>query len=753
MKQLTYSPRGGGVWIEEVPAPATRPGWVLVSTAASIVSAGTERMAIEFAQKNLVQKARSRPDIVDLLLDKARREGVLTALQAVRSRLDRPVSPGYSSAGVILEAGAGVTDLSPGDRVACAGAGYAVHAEIVCIPRNLVAKIPEPGKSDTNPIDFEQAAFATLGAIAMHGLRLAEPQLGEIIAVIGLGLIGMITVQLARAAGCIVIGMDPDGTRCQLAQNIGCHAAVPKEEEFKALLESHTGGTGADIVILAAATRSDNPVKLAGEVARGRARVVAVGAVGTSIPRNLYYEKELVFRVARSYGPGRYDPQYEEHGRDYPIEYVRWAENRNLRSVLSFLAEGKLDFRPLISHRFPITEAWRAYDLVMGQAGERFVGIVINYPEQVDQCRYIKLSQRNVRAGFGQTENLQIGLLGAGNFALGILIPAIRRIPGARLIGVCAASGQSAHYAAKKFGFLYCTTDPQKILEEVEVNTIAIATPHRMHAALVIAALMAHKNVFCEKPLCTSEAELGEIVRAYEAVAEPKTMLMVGFNRRFAPMALKLKEFLRTQPAPLIVHYRVNAGPAPLKGWLSERDQGGRIIGEVCHFVDFLTFLVGQSPVRLHGRRIAAAGGTHDDNVVITLEYADGTVGTITYTADGDKSFPKERVEVFGGGSVGIIDDFRRLELVRSGHRTVVTSPLRQDKGHRGEWEALATTLKTGTPAFPFEETLATTLVTFRILESLQRCQPVEIRFEDFLTSCVERPREELRNNFCLNKA
>jgi len=749
VKQLTYSPAGGGVSVEEVPAPGCRPGCVLVRTVASVVSSGTERMALEFAQGSLLQKARSRPDIVHAVLDKARREGLLTAIQAIRSRLDRPASLGYSSAGVVLEVGSGVTDLHLGDRVACAGAGYAAHAEIVCMPRNLVTRIPEPGTNSERSIDFEEAAFATLGAVAMHGLRLGEPQLGETVAVIGLGLIGMLTVQLARAAGCAVIGMDPDEARCRLAEKFGCDTAVTEEDEFKSLIATHTGSTGADVVILAAATPSDQPVKLAAEIARSRGRVIAVGAISTNIPRNLYYEKELLFRVSRSYGPGRYDQEYEEKGHDYPLEYVRWTENRNLQSFLRFLAQGRLDVRSLITHRFAITEAWRAYDLVLGRAGGRFLGIVISYPQERQRHPLQRMHlPQNLRAGcVGQAENLRVGLLGAGNFALGVLIPAMRTDPGTQLIGICAASGLSAQYGAKKFGFLHSTTDPEKILKDPEINTAVVATPHRLHASLAIRTLAARKNVFCEKPLCVSEPELAEIVRAYEDMAEPRPLLTVGFNRRFAPMASKLKEFLGARPEPLILHYRVNAGPAPLKGWIQDRDQGGRVVGEICHFVDFFTFLVGESPVRVHARQLAVPGGTHNDNVVILLEFANGSLGTITYVANGDKSFPKERLEVFAGGSVGMIDDFRRLELVRNGRRKVVTSRWRQDKGHQAEWQAFATAVKTGKQPIPWEQMLATTLVTFRILESLQRRQPVEVRFGDFIANSLEQSSQEFRKH------
>lgn len=731
----------------EVPAPGAAAGCVLVRTGASVLSAGTERTAVEFARKSMVEKARSRPDLVRQVVSKARRDGALAAFGAVRSRLDRPSSLGYSSAGTVLEVGEGVSDLGAGDRVACAGAGYAAHAEIVCVPRNLVAKIPEPRAPRREPIEFEEAAFATLGAIAMHALRLAEPQLGETVAVIGLGLVGLLAVELARAAGCTVFGMDPDPERCRLAETLGCAGTAREEEEFASLIAGHTGGIGADAAILAAATSSHGPVTLAGEVARERGRVIAVGAVGTEVPRKLYYEKELDFRISRSYGPGRYDQEYEEKGRDYPIEYVRWTENRNLKAFLQLLAQGQVDVEPLISHRFAITAASQAYDVILGKTKEPFLGVILAYGEEGKLCRRVDLASWDMEAGRGISVGIsRIGLLGAGNFALGVLIPAIRGTEGSRLAGVCALSGASAEYAARKFGFSFATTNPREILDDPEINTVVIATPHRQHAEQVLGALGARKNAFCEKPLCVSEGELAEIVRTYTGLKEPRPQLMLGFNRRFAPMARALKEMLAGKGGqPLIMHYRVNAGAAPEDGWMQDKEQGGRIVGEACHFVDLLTFLAGEAPVRVFARRTGNRENPRDDSTVIVLEFADGSLGTISYVANGDKAFSKERLEVFCGGSVGVIDDFRRMELVRHGRRKTAVSRLRQNKGHRAEWRAFDRALGTAKAPIPFEEIVATTLVTFRILESLERAEPVEVGLPKFVDGCLNMAHEERR--------
>jgi len=745
VKQVLQNLKTGTVELADVSIPLCQPGHLLIATRCSLISVGTERMVIEFARKNLLEKARARPDLVRQVLDKAQREGMLTTLESVRSRLDQPLALGYSSAGTVIAVGEGVTDIHVGDRVACAGGGYAVHAEVVSVPNNLVVKLP-------NSVDFESAAFTTLGAIALHGLRLAEPQLGETVAVIGLGLVGLLTVQLAKAAGCRVLGMDPNPDRCRLAEQLGCDATATSSSQFASRVSQFTDGHGADKVIICAATPSNEPVELAGRIARDRATVVAVGAVGMEIPRKLYYEKELTFRVSRSYGPGRYDPEYEEKGHDYPIGYVRWTENRNMQAFLQLLAEGKVNVKPLIIHRFPIEEAPKAYDLITGKTGEPFLGVLITYPDQPDLSRKIVLNQHQVsrithHASRSGIDRVTIGLLGAGNFAVTTLLPNMKKVPGIEFIGVCTATGLSARHAGDKFGFRYCTTDENQILNDPDINTVVIATRHHLHARQVIAALNAGKHVFCEKPLALNEDELRDIVKAYQQanrrisesanaqIRNPKSEirnLMVGFNRRFAPMARQLKAFLADVHEPLVMHYRVNAGYIPPDHWVQDPEQGGgRIIGEVCHFVDFLTFLADALPVRVHARALPNDGRYRDDNVVITLEFADGSLGTITYVANGDKAFPKERVEVFGGGCVATLDDFRRLELVRGGRRKVVRSRLRRDKGHRGEWEAFVQALREGGPApIPFEEIVATTLTTFAVVDSLRRGKLVAVELD-----------------------
>jgi predicted dehydrogenase/threonine dehydrogenase-like Zn-dependent dehydrogenase len=714
MKQVFQDARSADVTVVEVPAPKLLAGCVLLRTTASLVSAGTERASSEFASKNLLQKARMRPDLVREVLSKISRDGLLATMSSVRSRLDQPSALGYSSAGTVVAVGQGVNDINPGDRVACAGAGHAVHAEFACVPRLLVARIP----SDT--VSFDEAAFTTLGAVALHGVRNADVKLGEIVAVIGLGLLGQLTVQILKAAGCCVLGMDISAERAQLALRLGADAVSTSSPSFQDLCVQHSGRHGADAVIIAAQTASNDPVNLAGAVARNRAVVVAVGTVAMDIPRRFFYEKELDFRVSRSYGPGRYDSAYEQKGIDYPIGYVRWTETRNMEAFLKLIADRKLDLHPLITHRFPIARAHSAYDLITGKTHEAFLGVLIAYPDPVDDTRQVNVTTPDRPSP--SDRSIRIGLLGVGSFATSTLLPAIKRVRGVEMVVASAAKGSHARHAAEKFGFRSCITDDLEILDNPDVNTVVITTRHHLHAAQVIAGLSFGKNVFCEKPLCLNEAELSRIVAAHDDHASPRRLLMVGFNRRFAPLAVRLKSFLQDVHEPLALHYRVNAGFLPPDHWLNDPLQGGgRILGEVCHFVDFLCFLTNASPVEVETRSLPNPGQYSNDNIVCSLRFADGSQGTITYLANGDKSFSKERIEVFGGGSVAVLEDFQRLELVRGGKKRVFRSLLRQDKGHLAEWEAFATAIQTGAESpIPFREVVSTVLATFALEQS--RC-------------------------------
>lgn len=736
MKQVLQHARTGEITVEEVPEPQLLPGCVLVQIAASVVSAGTERASAEFARKSLLQKAKSRPDLVREVIRKVQRDGISSAIETVRSRLDQPQSPGYSSAGTVVAVGEGVTDIGVGDRVACAGAGFAVHAEVACVPRLLLARIPN---RLANPeVPFEEAAFATLGAVALHGIRTAEVKLGDLVAVIGLGLLGQLTVQLLKCAGCRVIGMDINRDRADTAFQLGAADTASSSESFRALCLEVSSGAGVDSVLITAETPSSEPVNLAGSIARDRAVVVAVGTVGMEIERKAYYEKELDFRISRSYGPGRYDTAYEQKGRDYPLGYVRWTETRNMEAFVQMIAEKKIDVSALITHRFPIDRAKRAYELIMGGSGESFLGVVIQYDSASRQCRSLTLlpsssTQGRPRLGVGQ---VGVGLLGAGGFASSTLIPAMKLAPNTSLVAVCAATGAHAQHAARKFGFRNCTTNENEVICDPNVNAVVVATRHHLHAKQVLEALKNGKHVFCEKPLCLSEDELRSIVRQHQSMpTSERPLLMVGFNRRFAPLIVRVKEFLSTTSEPLTLHYRINAGYLPPDHWVNDREQGGgRVLGEVCHFVDLAMFLAGSPVIEVDARNVGSSARYSGANVVCSLHFANGSEATVSYLANGDRSFSKERFEVFGGGSVAVLEDFRDIELVRDGRKKRIRSRWRKDKGHQAEWAAFSRCLQQGAESpIPFDDLVCSTLVTFAIEESIRSGRRVAVDATAFI--------------------
>jgi predicted dehydrogenase len=722
MKQLLQNLKTGETTVNDVPRPAPKPGTALVRTATSLVSAGTERMVVEFAGKSLVGKAHSRPDLVRQVVDKARREGLLTTAEAAFNRLDQPMPLGYSSAGTIVALGEGVQGFKVGERVACAGGGYAVHAEYAVVPVNLLAKIPEG-------VAFETAAFTTLGAIALHGFRLAEIQVGERVAVIGLGLLGLLAAGIAKAAGCWVFGVDLDPARVQLAAGMGIEAVMRPAAEEAA--QAFTHGRGADAVLICADTTSNDPVTLAGAIARDRANVVAIGAVGLDLPRRAYFEKELNFINSRSYGPGRYDPTYEEGGVDYPFGYVRWTEGRNLEAVLDLMAVGGLDVDSLITHRFPIDEAPRTYELITGAREEPFLGVVLTYPEGDDQettaAKPVKYEFPGVVGKPPASGAVKLGVVGAGNFAGAVMLPALKKIAAVDLVGIVSASGLNAAHAARKFGFRYAAESLEQLLGDSGINALAILTRHDLHASQVLAGLAAGKHVFVEKPLALNRDELSEIRTALATENSP--LLMVGFNRRFAPLAVKLRAFLADRRQPLWMHYRVNAGALPLNHWTHDPAiGGGRIIGEGCHFIDFLTSLAGAPPHSVGSHGLPDQGQFRDDNLVMTFTFPDGSLGTLSYLANGDKAFSKERVEIFCGGRVAVLDDFRRLELVRDGKRQVIRSRFRQDKGHQAEWESFTAAITTGdAPPIPYNHLFGVTEATFAAIDSLRRGVQIDI--------------------------
>jgi predicted dehydrogenase/threonine dehydrogenase-like Zn-dependent dehydrogenase len=723
MKQLLQNMRDGKAVVAEVPIPQVRRGMALVRTATSLVSSGTERMVVDFTKKSLLGKMRARPDLVRQVLDKARREGLIPTIEAAFNRLDQPIALGYSSAGTIIAVGDRLQGFKIGDRVACAGAGYASHADYTLVPQNLLAHLPPN-------VDFESAAFTTLGAIALHGFRLAQPQLGERVAVIGLGLLGLLTVGIAKAAGCQVFGVDLDPMRVARARQMGVKAVLREIAETTA--QAYTRGLGFDAVLITADSSSDDPVNLAGLLARDRGRVVVVGSVGLDIQRKIYYEKELTFLVSRSYGPGRYDPQYEENGQDYPIGFVRWTEGRNLQAFVDLLASEKLDVHPLLTHRFSINEAGQAYELITGKHKQPFLGVLLTYPQTSQEQPEVRIanplaSQHTVPI----SGSLALGVLGAGNYANAVFLPAVRRTGGIARIGIASASGLSARHAAQRYDFGFAASSEKEILENPDINVVAILTRHQSHARQVLSAMQLGKHVFCEKPLAITSKELAEIADYLKT--SPSTLLMVGFNRRFASLAVRLKSFLGDRSEPLVAHYRVNAGYLPLNHWTQDPAQGGgRIIGEGCHFIDFLTFLVGTPPVSVMAQALPDAGRYRQDNAILTFTYPDGSLGSLHYLANGDKAFSKERVEVFSAGQVGVLDDFRRLELVKNGSRKVFRSIFQQDKGHQAGWKAFLSAIQQGGPApIPYDHLLGVSQAAIEAVSALTSTQgnlvPIQI--------------------------
>jgi predicted dehydrogenase len=709
VKQVLQSYRSGEITVTDVPAPSgPEAGGVLVRTTASLVSAGTERMAMELGKKSLVGKARARPDLVAKVLQKVAREGMVATARAVFAKLDVPNPLGYSCAGLVLDA-----DDAPyasGERVACAGAKIANHAEVNAVPRNLCARIPAN-------ISDEEASFVTVGAIALNGVRIAQLQLGERVAVIGLGLIGQLAMQLVRAQGCKVLGVDLDPSKLELAKSFGCDAVAAPGQAAIDAMSALSGGRGADAVIICAATPSNDPVELAGELARDRARIVAVGAVGMNLPRRPYYDKELTFFQSRSYGPGRYDPVYEERGVDYPIGYVRWTEQRNLESFLEAVGSGAVNVKKLITHRFPIERAEDAYRLISGETGEPFLGVVLTYGGETAGAKTVDIhaateASTHDRAG--------IAFVGAGGFATGVLVPAFAKVAGTRLVSIASGRGVTARHLAEKFQFQKATSDLTEQLADRAVDAVIIATRHNLHAAQAIAALEAGKHVFVEKPLALDEPSLAAVLAAREKAGR---LLMVGFNRRFAPLAKELHAKFARRTTPLMIQYRVNAGPMPAESWVKDLAVGGgRIVGEACHMVDLCSYLCDAVPVRVWAER----AGASDDDVAITMRMSDGSVATITYVAVGDPSFPKERVEVVGDGAVAILEDFKALEYSK-GKRTRQSSML-QDKGHHAEVVAFVEALRHGgAPPISYESLAATTRATFAALESLATGMPVTL--------------------------
>jgi predicted dehydrogenase len=713
VKQVLQAARGGRTRVADVPPPALRPGAVLVRTRWSLISAGTERLVIDLAGKSLVGKAMARPDLVKKTVEKLKREGLLATYRTVAGRLAGDVPLGYSAAGEVLAVGDGVTDLSPGDRVACAGAGWANHAEILCVPRNLCARVPDG-------VPLREASAATLGAIALHAVRTADLRLGEVAVVVGLGVLGQLVVQMLAASGVRVVGVDRDRVRAELASKHGAEAVAAGDEDPAPLVRGLTHGHGADVAIVAAAAESSEPVALAASLCRRRGTVVVLGAVGMELDRRQFYEREITLRMSTSYGPGRYDPAYEERGIDYPYAHVRWTEGRNLAAILDLIARKRLDLAPLLTHEFPIAEAESAYALVRGENAEPYLGILLRYDGDVAPHAAPHVPPpAGAPARKLKGPAVGLGVIGAGQFASSVLLPAFRSAAGADFRVVATSGGATAEAIRRSFGFARTAVDADAVLRADDVDAVVVATRHDSHARLAAAALAAGKPCFVEKPLAIRREELASLV---EAMERSPGLLCVGFNRRFAPSAALLRARLAQRTSPFHARYRVNAGQVPPGHWtLDPEVGGGRIVGEACHFVDLLAFLAGARVVRVQAERVGP------DGAAALLRFGDGSTAALEYVTSGDASLGKEALEVHWEGESFVLDDFRSLVRHAGGKRETLWSGA-QDKGHAEEIGAFVRAVREGGASpVPFDEAVDATDATFAILESISGGAAVDL--------------------------
>lgn len=730
MKQVVQNYRDGSLSLEDVPAPLCRAGGVLVRTCWSLVSTGTERMKVQQARMSLLEKARARPDKVRQVIDSVKQVGIVESMNKVRERLEALTPLGYSMAGRIEAVGAGIDDLSVGDLVACAGEGVACHAEFVFVPRNLVARVPD----DAALMD---AAFTTVGAIAMHGVRQADVKLGDTVLVVGLGLVGLLGVQILKAAGCRVIGVDIAEDKLALARQCGAEIALHRNDAaLKDTIQQLTGGAGVDAAYIAASTKSNDPMTLAGDVVRDRGSVAIVGMVPVEADWRVYYDKELRVVMSRSYGPGRYDTNYERRGIDYPIGYVRWTENRNMEEFLRLVANGAVKPGLLNPTTYTFEDAPEAYRKLHEGGGDAGVAILFEYPADAERITRVELASAAKAGGESPTAGtIGVGLIGAGNFATATLIPALKKADDVRLRGICSAGGLSARSAGGRHGFDYCTSDIADILNDGEIHAVAIATRHDTHASFAAQALRAGKHVFVEKPLALKPVELQDVIDAH---TESGRVLTPGYNRRFSPLAIAVRDAFAGARSPIEVVCRVNAGELKADSWYHDADEGGwRIVSEGCHWVDLIQFITGSTVERAYAEMVGGdVAGKQNDNCVATLRLRDGSIGTIVYVANGDTAAGKERIEVFGQNRTAVIDNWRQATITSKG-RTRKVNAGNSGKGHAAEMQAFIDAVRSGSDRrLPFGDAVACTAATFAIATSL--LTEVPVRCDDVMRQTNE---------------
>ncbi len=724
MRIVVQNFKTGALSVAEAPQPLVRSSGVLVRTSASLISAGTDRSIIGLAKKSYLGKALDRPDLAWKVINKAKTDGLWSTYKVVQNLIAEPIPLGYSLIGTVIGIGRDVNDVSLGNRVACAGLGYANHADVISVPRNLFVSVPDN-------VSDEQASYVTLGAIAMHGIRQANQQFGATVLVVGLGLVGQLTVQMCNAAGYRTLGLDFDPRKLELAKSLGARDAfLPEDSNLSATIKALTSGQGVDAVLLTAASRESGAVfEQVAELCRDRARVVVVGDIKMDISRRTYFEKELEILQSRSYGPGRYDPNYEEKGQDYPIGYVRWTEQRNMSAFLDMVSAGRFDPSRLTTHRFPIEQAEQAYGLVSGKTDELTVGIVLDYqnnqekddsePNHINgKATTLPALKQRIKLGKGK---IGLGVIGTGQFAKGVLLPAIMETGGFKVIGVSSARGLSANSVCNRYGGAYADTDTSRLFNDPDINAVLIASRHDSHARYCIEALKHGKHVFVEKPLCLN---LEELTAIKAAARESEGTLTVGYNRRFSPLIQNLKRHFDGCVEPMAMIYRINAGRIPLKsemGWVHDPEVGGgRVIGEVCHFIDTLQFISGARPQTISAFAVNTGNAmlAGNDIVTITIGFDDGASGTIHYFSNGDGSFPKERIEVFCQERIGVLDNFRKLDLVYA-NKTRSKHVKNLQKGFSEEADAFLAACQEGKSAISFDSLWDTSTATFAAMEAL----------------------------------
>lgn len=735
MKQIIQNYRTGELELAEVPIPLCSSNKVLIKNHASLISIGTERSIIELGKKSLLGKAKSRPDLVKRFMEKAKKEGLVKTFKEAIGRLDEPTPLGYSSSGTVIGVGNNIHKYSPGERVACIGAGFACHADYVTIPENLCCKMPDN-------LSFEEASFGMLGIIALNGIRCANLTFGESVAVIGLGLLGLLTIKILTAYGCSVIGIDIDQGKVDFAKKIGIEYVYETAEDFKNAVERATNGFGVDAVILAVATKSNEPVNTAVEIVRHNGKIVIVGVTDIHPERNEMWHKQVDIMVSKAGGAGIFDPLYENKGIDYPVGYVRWTENRNLEEFLKLISTGKVDVKKLISHKHKIDFATDVYKNMLDDNGGPYVGVMLEYPEHnkkvFDNGSTYKNLEKKVIPKSTLSYGISLGVIGAGLFGKALLLPALKsavKSKTVKLHTISTSSSENAYHIGKKYNFENFNTNYVDSLDNKEINAVIILTPHSLHAKMVIEALKAGKSVFVEKPLCVKEEELKQIISTYSLFCDQSSpILSVGYNRRFSLHAEKIKVFLKHRQDPLVINYRINSGFVPADHWVHSEEEGGsRIIGEICHFVDFIQFVTGSDPFKVHAERISGNNSTalNSDNVVIVIKFTDGSVGNIVYSASGNRAYSRESIEIFFEGNVIVVKDFKETVFYRNGKK-ITYKTHNQEMGYKEELIQFFDLLKGEISCkLSVREIFLSTLTVFKINESLMTGNPSGILLEN----------------------